>query len=82
MKPFKYYRSETEGQIFYICDTDFSKYEYKPSLSIFKKGWFREHENEVVLMITNLNKSTTQPHSYFYFEDLKTCLEYIKPMLI
>ena len=45
---------------------DFSKYEYKPTLTIYKKGWFREHENEVVIMITDVMKPQQERHKYIF----------------
>jgi hypothetical protein len=79
---FKYIRSECEGSIHYVCDTDFSIYDYKPSLTIFKKGWFRNEPLKYVLMITDILKPENKGrYIYFYFKTLKEVKDYIKPML-
>ena len=81
MKPFKYYKKIFKGLIIYTCDTDFRKYDYKPDLTIYKKGWFRDHENQFVLMITDIMKLKQERHKYYYFENLKQVNEFIKPLL-
>ena len=80
-KPFKYHKEQYTGMLCYTCDTDFSKYDYKPSLTIYKKGWFRDHENEFVLMITDIMKPLEFRHNYAYFKTQKEINAYIKPLL-
>lgn len=80
-KPFKYHKREYDSIICFNCDTDFSKYDYKPSFTIFKKGWFREHEQEVVLMITDIMKPQHERYKYIYFKKQKDALNYIKKQI-
>lgn len=54
VKPFKYRRIEYNSMIIFSCDTDFSKYDYKPEYTLYKKGMFREHENQIVVMRQNI----------------------------
>lgn len=65
-KPIIYYKKIFEGMIIYTCDTDFSKYEYSPDFTLYKKGWFREHEKEVVIMITDVMKPQADRHKYIF----------------
>ena len=78
-KLIKYYKHEFEGMIIFDCNTDFSIYDYAPRFTLYKRGWFRDYEQEVVVMITNLMKAKKDYHSYVYgFKNESEALKYIK----
>lgn len=84
-KPFKYYKNYYEGTIIFSCNTDFRFFKYVPHFTLYKKGWFREHENEVVLMITDSMKPQQERHKFIYNiqsekEGLKIIKDYIKKL--
>lgn len=77
LKPFKYHKKSYDGLICYTCDTDFRIYRYSSDLTIYKKGWFRNKMDKVVLMVRDIMKQPTK-EEFYYFDTIKETENYIK----